>query len=162
MACSVFLLSPPQNKGNHFLFQVTRLKRKPQYLPSWLDVQAAFLFPYSCDDLLCLGIFGFSEYCNNGQILLQPNFLFRSCILTELSCFLFTSCEGKLEGKRSGEIARGTNLISDCRGKSVEESELKDTDDLLQSSVLTREYSCHKREEKIEIYIYIHCTKFQW
>lgn len=106
-----------------------------------------FFFPYSCDDLSCLGIFGFSEYCNNGQILLQSNFLFKSCILTELSCFLFTSCEGKWEGKRSGEIPRGTNLTSDCRGKSVKESELKDIDDL-QSSVPTREYSCHKMEEK--------------
>lgn len=45
MACAVCLLSVRQNKGNHFLFQVTRLKRKPQQLLSWLDVQAAFFFP---------------------------------------------------------------------------------------------------------------------
>lgn len=29
-------------------------------------------------------------------------------------------------------------------------NKLKDTDDLLESSVPTREYSCHKREEKDE------------
>lgn len=65
-------------------------------------------------------------------------FLFKSCILSELCCFLFTHCEGQSEGKKSGEkTGEMTNLVADFRGKSVKKNELEDTDDLLQSCVPT-------------------------
>lgn len=65
-------------------------------------------------------------------------FLFKSCILSELCCFLFTHCEGQSEGKKSGEkTGEMTNLVADFSGKSVKKNELEDTDDLLQSSVPT-------------------------
>lgn len=43
-----------------------------------------------------------------------------------------------------------TDLISDFREKSVKKNELEDTDDLLESSVPTRQYFCHKREGKVK------------
>lgn len=43
-----------------------------------------------------------------------------------------------------------TDLISDFMEKSVKKNELEDTDDLLESSVPTRQYFCHKREGKVK------------
>lgn len=75
------------------------------------------------------------------------------CLFSKLASSLNFSAFSSLvvkeseKGREAGKRGR-TNLISNCRGKSVKKNELEDTDDFLESSVPTREYFNQRKEEK--------------